>query len=102
MCPAQPESVKPSLQRLQQPARQRAAALVETRLLDLFERLPMLCGFCVGRDLDVADVAIHSWPGYMAGEDLYLEIANSLVDLLEERPETIELLRGRTFARAFH
>ncbi|HET9472669.1 MAG TPA: hypothetical protein VFO82_02180 [Steroidobacteraceae bacterium] len=30
------------------------------------------------------------------------EIMQALADLAEERPDAVEVLRGRTFARAFH
>ena len=53
-------------------------------------------------DLEVTDVAVHSWPGYVAGEQLYKDLMLALTDLADERPEAIELLRGRTFARALH
>jgi hypothetical protein len=43
----------------------------------------MLAGFTLHEDLEVSHVAVHSWPGYVPGE-------------------AIELLRGRTFARALH
>ena len=41
-------------------------------------------------------------PGYAAGRELYEEVMQSLVDLAEERPQAVQLLRGRTFARAVH
>lgn len=91
--------MKPSQDRLPEPGRRRAAALVEARIDGLFQRLPMLCGFLVREDLYVSDVAIHTWPGYTAGADLYEEIADTIAVLLDERPETKDLLRARTFAR---
>ena len=86
--------MKAPAHRATEPARQRAAALVETQVQAL------LSGFAVAANLDVTDVTIHSWPGYIAGEELYSEIANCLVDLLEERPDSTDFLRGRTFARS--
>jgi len=50
----------------------------------------------------VTDVAVHSWPGYVAGEEVYRDLITALADLADERPEAVELLRGRTFARALH
>ena len=79
----------------------------------LFRRLGGLAGFSVldagsmagereaGRlegDLCLADITLA--PGYFY--DYFGDIAVALVDLLEERPEVRELLRGRTFTRALH
>jgi hypothetical protein len=58
-----------------------------------------LCGFSLRQDLQPAEVAVHSWPGYVAGEELYGDIIATLADLIEERPDAAELLRGRSFAR---
>ena len=82
--------------------RKRSAAFVEKQLADLFRRLPMLSGFALRHDLEVTEVTIHSWPGYVAGEGLYEDLMGALADLAEERPDAIEVLRGRTFARAIH
>jgi hypothetical protein len=86
--------------RQQQIRRERVEAVIEGRIGSLFQRLPMLCGFALEADLQPAEVSVHSWPGYVAGEDLYNEIVNALADLVDERPDAVELLRGRTFARA--
>jgi hypothetical protein len=94
--------MKPSQPRLSEERRLRSAAALEKHLADLFRRLPMLAGFTLRDDLEVTDVAIHSWPGYVAGEELYKDLMVALSDLAEERPDAVELLRGRTFARAVH
>jgi len=73
--------------------------LLHARIDALFRRLPMLCGFAVAEDLLLTDVAISTWPGYIAGADLYGEIADALAELAAESPDAMELLRGRTFAR---
>jgi len=39
-------------------------------------------------------------PSGSAGRGLYEEVMQSLVDLAEECPEAVRLMRGRTFARA--
>ena len=88
--------------RLREERRQRSQAALDRHLADLFRRLPMLAGFTLRQDLEVADVAVHSWPGYAAGEELYKDLMVALTQLAEERPDAIELLRGRTFARALH
>ncbi len=92
--------MKTSQDRQQQIRRERVEALIDGRIAALFGRLPMLCGFAIEADLQLAEVSVHSWPGYVAGEDLYGEIVTALADLVDERPDAVELLRGRTFARA--
>ncbi len=92
--------MKTSQDRQQQIRRERVEALIDGRIAALFGRLPMLCGFALEADLQLAEVSVHSWPGYIAGEDLYDEIMTALADLVDERPDAVELLRGRTFARA--
>jgi hypothetical protein len=94
--------MKPSQNRLLEARRQHAEAIVEKHFHALFRRMPMLCGFSMRHDLEVTDVAVYTWPGYTAGEELYEDLMQALADLAEERPDTVELLRGRTFARAIH
>jgi len=94
-----------------------AEADLARRMDALFGRCPMLTGFSVqeeavlGKDrnaesvecgLCIADLAVQCWPGLGATHALYEEIGEMLLDLLNERPETYELLRGRTFARSLH
>jgi len=94
-----------------------AEAHLARRVDALFGRCPMLAGFSVqeeaplGKDrnaefleagLCIADVAVQCWPGLGATHALYEEIGEMLLDLLNERPETYALLRGRTFARSLH
>ena len=95
-------AMKSSQQRLPGSSHQRAEAIAERHLAELFARMPMLCGFALRQDLEVTDVSVYTWPGYTAGEDLYKELMQALADLADERPEAVELMRGRTFARAFH
>jgi hypothetical protein len=94
--------MKASETRLQESRRSRTEAIVEEHVDGLFRRLPMLSGFSLRQDLEFADVAVHSWPGYTAGAEFYEELVQALTDLAEERPDAVELMRGRTFARAFH
>jgi hypothetical protein len=94
-----------------------AEASLARRMDALFSRCPMLTGFSVqeeatlGKDrnaevlegrLCIADVSVEFWPGLAATEVLCKEIAETLAELIYERPETYELLRGRTFARTLH
>jgi hypothetical protein len=94
--------MKPSQNRLSEARRQHSQAMVEKHIEALFRRMPMLSGFTLRQDLEVTDVAVYTWPGHTAGDDLYKDLMNALADLAEERPDTVALLRGRTFARAFH
>ena len=71
-------------------------------MYELFQRLPMLCGFCLRPDLEVAELSVFTWPGYTAGPGLEEEVMQWLIDLAEERPEAAQLMGGRTFARAVH
>jgi hypothetical protein len=85
-------------------------------IIGLFSRLPSLIGFSVQdrrtlspkRDaaqldaaLCIADVTIDAWPG-MPAEALGDEIVAALQEFLTEHPAARGLLRGYTFARAFH
>ena len=77
---------------------QEVQEVVET----LFQRHPTLCGFSVREDLSFSHVACH--PALLGDEakDLIDEISATLIDLVEERPEVADWLRGRTLARSFH
>ena len=90
-----------SEQRLSEARRQHNEAVVARHLHQLFQRLPMLSGFWLHPDLKVAEM-VFSWAGYTAGRDLYDQVTESLVQLAEECPEAVQLMRGRTFARAVH
>ncbi len=90
-----------SEQRLSEARRQHDEAVVTRHLHQLFQRLPMLSGFWLRPDLKVAEV-VFTWTGYTAGRDLYDQVTESLVELAEERPQAVQLMRGRTFARAVH
>jgi hypothetical protein len=68
----------------------------------LFQRYPTLCGFSVKEDLSFSNVACHPALAGDEAEILCEEISAALNELVEERPEAAELLRGRTLARAFH
>lgn len=71
----------------------------------LFGRRPDLCGFSVHGDAEelfVSDVGISPRLGAEQFGEIFQDIAATLSELLEERPEAGELLRGRTFARALH
>lgn len=94
--------MKTAEQRQTEARRQHTEAIVDRHLHELFQRLPMLSGFWLRPDLEVEELCVFSWPGYTPSRDLYEEVMQSLVDLAEERPEALQLMRGRTFARAVH
>ena len=78
---------------------------VELQLQLLFSRCPELSGFSVRGDdgeLFVSDVGIAPRLSPEQYGEIYQDIALTLSELLEERPEAGELLRGRTFARTLH
>jgi CRISPR/Cas system endoribonuclease Cas6 (RAMP superfamily) len=95
-------AMKASENRLSEERRERTEAIVEEHVDALFRRVPMLSGFSLRHDLELADVSVQTWPGYGAGAELYQELVQTLAELAEERPDAVELLRGRTFARALH
>ena len=68
----------------------------------LFQRYPTLCGFAVKDDMSFSNVACHPALANEEAEMLCEEISATLHELMEERPEAAELLRGRTLARIFH
>ena len=94
--------MKISEQRSDESRRQHTEAIVARHIDELFQRLPMLSGFWLRPDLEVAELSIFTWPGYIAGRDLHEEVMRSLVELADERPEAVQLIRGRTFARTVH
>jgi hypothetical protein len=94
--------MKPSEQCSSEARRQHTEAIVARHLSELFQRLPMLAGFCLRPDLELDELSVSTWPGYTAGRDLYEEVLQSLAELAEERPEAVQLMCGRTFARAVH
>jgi hypothetical protein len=70
---------------------------------EIFAAWPELYGFSVGRIdgvLSLEDVAADPWGAGL--EELPGQIAAVLVELIDEHPETADLLRGRTFARTLH
>lgn len=76
--------------------------LAEQQLQSLFARCPELCGFSVrgeDEDLFVSDVGISPRLSAEQYGEIFQEIAQTLAALLDEEPEALEWLRGRTFAR---
>jgi hypothetical protein len=82
--------------------RQRAIDAIDASIAALFRRCPELSGFSVqdAKTLRVVEVARDA--GYGDVDELREEVVEALFELLDERPEAHELLRGRTFARTLH
>lgn len=68
----------------------------------VFQRFPALCGFSVQEDLSFSHVACHPALVGEEAQEMIEEISTVLSELLDERPEAAEILRGRTLARRFH
>ena len=79
-------------------------AQLEARVSALFRRRPALCGFTVQHTdkLFVSEVTVNPTAGRHGPAQLAVEIVATLGELIDECPEACELLRERTFARAFH
>jgi hypothetical protein len=89
---------------------------LEESIVSLFQDLPALCGFAV-RDragqpdggsavlnggLFLTDIGLYPQPAVEVAKLICEEIRETLVELIDERPEARLLLSGRTFARALH
>ena len=74
---------------------------IHERLADLFERCPQLHGFAVRTDRPLP-WHLACDPAQDAEQAALGEIAQTLIELIDERPEAAALLRGRTFARTMH
>ena len=90
---------------------------LEVTINALFRRCPTLCGFSVrdaaelsrdrlalrpASELFVTEVSVYPMRDLNAPAELCNEIVAALADLIDESPETGELLRERTFARVLH
>ena len=94
--------MKTSEERLHEERRQHIEAILAQHVHELFQRLPMLSGFWLRHYLQVAELSVFTWPGFNATRDLYEEVMQSLVAFAEDRPDSLQLMRGRTFARTVH
>lgn len=96
---------------------QSVAADLAARIAGIFEQYPILCGFSVRErstltkeraivqlqgELCLADVSVSTWPGFRVTPEFYNEIACMLLELMDGRPEAVDLLPGRTFVRTLH
>ena len=108
-----PRTQSPSLA-TEERAWRAADADLTAQIRGLFGRCPDLDGFSVQakvraegnaaeeEELFVTAIGIARGAGKDRYADIFEDIATTLKDLLEERPEAHALLRGRTFARVVH
>ena len=108
--------MKPTTNLARDEGMRHVAAQLEKSLVTLFEEFPSLCGFAVHDrpgvldggaaalqpDLYLTEVGLFPTPGLGEATLICEEIRDTLVQLIDERPEALELLCGRTFARTFH
>lgn len=76
---------------------------VNATVNEIFANWPELHGFSVGEldgALSLDDVAVDPWGS--DAEELPRHIAEALLELIDEEPEAVQFLRGRTFARSLH
>lgn len=96
---------------------QGAADDLAIRIAAIFEYYPLLCGFAVhersmaakdgavvplGGDLCLADVSVFAPKGLRPTPEFGKQIAQLLVEVIDEHPGISQLLSGRTFARILH
>jgi hypothetical protein len=109
--------VKAQLHRTRDLQHSRIEADLDAGMGALFKQCPTLCGFSVRgaesmaredlalagySELFVTEVSVFPQIGLEAPAEISREIAKLLVRLIDDCPETSDLLRERTFARAFH
>jgi hypothetical protein len=78
---------------------------LERQVRTLFAQCPELWGFAVRGEAEalfVSDIGIAPRLSAAQYEEIFQRIAAALAELLEERPDAGEWLRGRTFARTLH
>ena len=88
-----------------EPSLRNAGTDLAAQLESLFAGCPALCGFVVRVDdghLIFTDVETSPQLSAERCDALLELIAFAFSELLDERPEAAELLRGRTFARSVH
>jgi hypothetical protein len=90
-----------SEQRQSEARRQHNEMIVARHFERLFRRFPMLSGFWLDPNLEVAEVVVAS-ADCTAVDALYGQVMESLLQLAAECPEALQLMRGRTFARTVH
>src|SRR5258706_4200271 len=99
------------------PQRGRVDAELSARIWEVLGRFPHLCGFALQdrtglpdyidpaylrEDLFVTDLGFSAPVSDMGYDEAYSLITDAITDIVSERTEAMELLRGRTFARTLH
>lgn len=99
------------------PQLSRVEAEVSARIWAVFGRFPSLCGFALqdrtalpdyvdpsslGDELFVTELGFSTLVSETEYDDAYKLISDAVADIVSERPEAFQLLRGRTFARILH
>jgi hypothetical protein len=84
------------------PGRKRLEADLAASVAALFRRCPPLCGFTVDGELCVEQLACHPALDRQRAAVIAEEIVRAFSELVNQEPEAVELIRGRTFARALH
>jgi len=95
----------------------RVDAELSARIWEVLGRFPHLCGFALQdrtglpdyinpsylqEDLFVTDLGFSAPVSDMEYDEAYRMITDAVADIVSERPEALDLLRGRTFARTLH
>jgi hypothetical protein len=77
---------------------------LEAGIVALFRRHPSLCGFTVQdvSELFLSELSVYPSHGLEARDYLQRDILKTLTQLIDECPETRQMLRERTFARIVH
>ncbi len=108
--------MKPTMNAARDAGMRHVAAQLEESIVSLFGCFPTLCGFSVQDRPDLpeggsaalqpglflTDVGLYPAPGLEEARMICDEIRETLVQLIDERPEARALLSGRTFARSLH
>src|SRR5438477_10905758 len=99
------------------PQLSRVEAELSVRIWAVFGRFPGLSGFslqdrtglpdhvdasALRDELFVTELGFSAPVSEIEYEEAYTLISDAVADILSERPEALDLLRGRTFARTLH
>ncbi|MGH8667814.1 MAG: hypothetical protein ACREUN_05740 [Burkholderiales bacterium] len=90
---------------------------VEARLRAVFRRRPDLQRFVIQDraglpdhiereglqgELFITQITLYPRRGSKQYDEVYADIARAITQVVDERPEALSLLRGKTFVRALH
>ena len=99
------------------PRLSRVEAELSARIWAVFGRFPALCGFALhdrsalpdyvdpsspGDELFITELGFSTLVSEREYDEAYRLISDAVADIVSERPEALQLLRGRTFARTLH